>query len=356
MNTINTTTNLSMAPELEDARSAIKALGHALMDYKKSTDDTIRTMKMQPEEDALPIAASNNLVDYVTKGHSDARFPIVGGYSVIPQISLINDVMQTSSLMQMARKIRHEAGTEHTLVEIPAKAFVNLHESDEMQLVEILKTTLKLYAIEFGVFLESELIATNVPSNFSSVINGYLRERFANAENDLLISNDGVAGQVQGIGKLIGEDYVKMTLRYEDVPARLCDMLLQMMSQLPPEYLGNAIWLMSPRTWAAILAMRDSIGQFIHDANSTSTLFGKEVYCHTKFDETHNDIILCNLQEGYTFIEHPNILTMHDKYSDRRGVRNYFKKLIAGSVTNKRAWVSLKIEDMPKDASIRFCK
>jgi HK97 family phage major capsid protein len=163
----------------------------------------------------------------------------------------------------------------------------------------------------------------------------------------LFVSDQGLANQVQGIGRLVEEGFERTEIDYAAAPAQLYDTLLSMVTRLKQDYSDGAVWLMSPRVLSAISSIKDENGRLMKDVGPINELFGYKVYCHEGFDATHNQIIFANLERGYTVVENPNILALHDKYTDRRGVRNFFKKLVAGSVTDKAAWVSLRIKDLP---------
>ena len=129
-----------------------------------------------------------------------------------------------------------------------------------------------------------------------------------------------------------------------------------MEAMLQNEYHDNAVWLMSPKVFAALRSLKDGNGRFIMGPDSKPILLGKEVHCHERFNETSSDILLANVEKGYTVVEFPDILALHDRLKNRSGVTNYFKRLIAGSVTDSKAWVSLKINDLPKDKPLQFNK
>jgi len=350
MNTIETMQVIETATVQGDnnLKEAIQVLSDAFVDYKKSNDSVLKDIrrinKAYSTEVDLPIESSPYFAEYVTKG--TGNFEVSGGYSIIPQISILNNTKANiKSLMQLGTKVIQTSGTEHVLVEIPS--LTRMTEAGSLPMLEASKTILKLLAIEFGLFLESDLITGPMPVNFQSVIENSLQEKFAEVENGLFVSDEGLPNQIQGIGQLTGEGFDSDEIEYANADAQLYEKLLSMVTKLKQDYSEGAVWFMSPRVLAAISNMRDKNGRFIKDSGAIDELFGHKVYCHNGFDSTHNQIIFANVERGYTVVEHGHILALHDKYTNLRGVRNIFKKLVAGAVTDKSAWMSLRIAGLP---------
>lgn len=346
---------ISMEDELQNARSAIQVLSNAFADYKSSTDKELKSIKshsarmIKDPNDEIPSQRDSRICEYVTKGNADGFFPLHGGYSVIPASSFIDNESTTpTSLMRLARKVVQHQGSEHVLLEIPRDALVA--PDGRPQIKDLNRIPRRLRGIELELFLESENVVGDAPANFSVAVQSALNGYFSRAENELFISDEGASGQVQGIGSLVDSGYTALSVDYDELNGSVYSYLKWMTGLLPQEYHDNAVWLMSPRMYSAISSVRDISGRFISDFHSRRpTLLGFPVYCHERFDHTHNQIIFADIQHGYTMIEYPNVFAIHDQYRDRRGVVNYFKKLIAGAVTNKCAWISLQIKKLPQE-------
>jgi len=339
---------------------AVDALGQAFIDYKKDVDrrisslsSTIETKSMKSMHNDLPLHQSGDLLEYVKKGHSSS-FNVVGGYSVLPRFSLVDPMQQNSLIKQLANRVEQNSGSEHVVLSFDESQF-STSPDGELKILSPNRNARKLHAIETAIFLESNNVSDNSNvANLEQVVQNHISQRFASLENELFISDGGVSGSIDGIGNLKeGYDYVETNYAQCN---KIYDILFRMEAMLGNEYHDNAVWLMSPKVFAAIRSLTDKNGQFIVGPDSKPILLGKEVHCHQRFDNTSSDIILSNVQKGYTVIEYSDILALHDRLKNRAGVTNYFKRLIAGSVTDKKAWVSLKITDLPKDNPIQFNK
>lgn len=366
---INTTTdavNEEMLVEVRKASDytdshadAIEVLTNAFRDYKNSVDERIDSIKndsarMQvnkgyPQPEAMPVKSGNShLMDYITKGA--AGFSVQGGYAVIPEIDFVSAPEHASLIRLLASTIKQSGGMEHDLLRVSEKAFIKYPEDEKVPMVEPTSIKVNLHRLELGMFLRSTL-TSNVPANFESMVKSQLYKSFAKYENEYFLSNDGIEGKIKGIGNLSNaEGFKTVGMDYDGQANELYNRLFRMISMMSGEYMENAVWLMSSSMFTAIAGIRDIQGRFIGSYDyKNPTLLGFPVHCNDHFNSTEHQIILANLKEGYTLVEYPNILALHDNYKNREGVTNYFTKLMAGAITNKEPWVSLRINKLPQE-------
>lgn len=338
----------------EEHSEAIKVLTNAFHDYKSQVDGRIDALKSRNTqtkmEDVMPIQ-QNHMMEYITKGGSG--FAVQGGYSVIPEVDFVSAPEYVSVIRSLATIIKQGSGMEHDLIRIADNAFVRTPTGD-VPLVEPTPIKVKLHKLEFGIFLRTA-VTSSMPANFEGIVRNSLYKQFAKFEDELFLSDAGVEGKIDGIGNLAAEGFKSLEMTYDENAQTLYNYLFKMIAMMSSEYMDKAVWLMSPAMFTALTSIMDSYGRFMNMYDyQNPTLFGLPVHCHDQFNTTTHKIILANIKEGYTFVEYPNVLALHDNYRNRDGVTNYFTRLIGGAVTNKEPWVSLKIKNLPTNIVFRM--
>lgn len=343
---------------MNENNQTIETLAIALGDYQEKISDKLALIekqanntetliqKMQGESTFESIAPTFSVYDYVTK----REFPnMIDGLAFLPYPSYLKDPSQPRSLMRLAKQIVQNSGTEHLLLSMPTDSIAVASGMNILQLPHPTPLKLELHDLQAEINLLPQTISGQSPANFSSYLNNTLEYYFTSAENKLFISDNGVLNKIAGIGNLTSEGYKHFQVEYAP-DMDLMRTLGKMFGMLEPEYHQNAAWFMSPEMFAAILSIRDSTGRPINQ----DRLFGFPVYCNKNFNETSSKIILANIEEGYAMITYPGILADYNVTHDRKYVKYYFNRMVAGAVTDKKAWVSLSINNLPSPKEISF--
>jgi HK97 family phage major capsid protein len=198
---------------------------------------------------------------------------------------------------------------------------------------------LTLHDIQAEIDLLPQTISGHSPVNFNEYLTNTLERFFTLMENKFFISDEGIPNKIQGIGNLSG---ARLEIDYKP-DLDILPTLYSMIGQLPTEYHQGAVWFTSPEIMTAIRNILDTTGRAI----VSDELLGFPVYCHPYFNQTNSKIILANPLSGYVMITYPGLLADYNMTNDRKYVKYYFNRMVAGAVTDLKAWVSLGIKNLP---------
>lgn len=121
------------------------------------------------------------------------------------------------------------------------------------------------------------------------------------------------------------------------------DILIKTFHTLKPQYLKDAVWLMSRSAIASVRLLKDQQGQYLWQpglmAGTTSTLLGHPVIICDDMPPlvqgtASKSIAFGNWQEGYQIVDRANITLLRDPYSAKPYVEFYVTKRVGGDVIN----------------------
>jgi hypothetical protein len=287
--------------KMNENNYTIESLANALGDYQEKISDRLSLLekqahnaevlvqKMQTVSTYEPILPSFSIADYVMKREVPT---MIDGLAFLPYPSYVKNPAHPKSLMRLARQIVQNNGTDHLLLTMPTENIASASGIDVLQLPHPTPLKLVLHDLQAEISLLPQTISGQNPVNFNTYLNNTLEYYFTSAENRLLISNDGVANKITGIGNLTTAGYQYLQIEYR-TELDITGTLAKMLGMLAPEYHQNAAWFMSPEMFAAILAIRDANGRYINQEK----LFGFPVYCNANFNNTNSKILFANIED-----------------------------------------------------------
>lgn len=316
---------------------------------RKFNDST--SYKMTSNNAGVAISPHSGIYEYVTK--RETLNMNAAGLAFVPYASYMPAQSRQISLMRLTQNIIQQSGEEHLLLQTPIADLIPGREVNGIFTIPN-PTPIKreLHDFEAKINLLPSTIAGHGPVNFETYITNTLDYYFAASENHVFVSDNGIPNKIDGIGNLTDDGYHAMTIGYPELQLDVMQVLNRMIGTLKSEYQKEAIWLMSPSMFTAIRNVRDTLGHFINTENNS--LLGFPVYCHENFNTTQCKIVFANVQEGYAMISYPGLLAGHNVTNDRKYLQYYFNRKVGGGITNKQAWVSLKINDLPPPNAVMF--
>ena len=123
------------------------------------------------------------------------------------------------------------------------------------------------------------------------------------------------------------------------------DILIDLMTELNPEFTQGARWAMNRRTLAQIRKFRDAEGRVLVLPNVTATGLEFTLHGHpvSLFEDMPNiatnslSIAFGNFQAGYTIVDRAGIRLLVDPFTDKPNILMYTTKRVGGGVTNSDA-------------------
>lgn len=127
------------------------------------------------------------------------------------------------------------------------------------------------------------------------------------------------------------------------------DGLLDIETSLKPDYLNEAIWIMSRRTWREVRKLADGVGNFLLNREGLLEGFQKRLLGYPVvlmedmpniIDNSGNPVVgalsiaFGNFKKSYTIIDRFGTRVLRDPYTAKPYVKFYARKYVGGGVTN----------------------
>lgn len=189
----------------------------------------------------------------------------------------------------------------------------------------------------------------DVAWNLEAWISGKLAEKFSRQENHEFMVG-AAANEAQGILTLadwasLGV-YERNALETRALSANPTgDDLINLQSDLLEYYQGNAVWMMHRKTWAEVMKLKDTQGQYLLNpmmifSGVAMQLLGRPVVMAADMPVPGVDgipIIYGDMREGYAIVDRIGMRVLRDPYSVKGFVQFYTTKRCGGGVVNFQA-------------------
>lgn len=173
--------------------------------------------------------------------------------------------------------------------------------------------------------------------NIESWLAERLAESFVKAENSAFFKGDG---NKKPHGLLTNPD-IK---RVDTGNTVTVDTILQLMTELPEQYISGAHFLMNRKTLSLVQSLKDEQGRFIWQHSMADplaqTIFGVPVVCTAQMPDIADDslsIAIGDFSSGYKIVDRSQIHMMRDPYTEKPYVKFYATKRVGGDVINPDA-------------------
>lgn len=184
--------------------------------------------------------------------------------------------------------------------------------------------------------------------DLEAIIREYVAEDFAEEESKDFISGNGVSCAE---GLLTNAD-VSYTAGGEASTLTNADGLIGLSVGIKQQYRANAVWLMNRTTWAAVMKIKGSDGQYLYHRALSETfpdrLLGYRVLESVTMPDISTNtypIIFGDFRKGYAIADHVNMQWMVDAQTGFSAGVTYFKarRRVGGAVKVAEAIRKLKI-------------
>jgi HK97 family phage major capsid protein len=212
---------------------------------------------------------------------------------------------------------------------------------------------------QYAMPVSSQKALDDVSINLESFINGKVSEKFSRLENTGFVTGDG---NKKPTGFLSYANWATLGIYQRDAletrPTAAAsvfdgDDFIQLQTDLLEYYQANATWLMSRKTWAAVLELKDAVnGNYLLNPAMLfqgvlgMQLLGKPVRLFSDMPAKADSAVPVaygDFREGYTIVDRIGIRILRDPYTSKGFVKFYTTKRVGGAVTNYQAIKRLAI-------------
>lgn len=264
-------------------------------------NDTINSIQQQRNMDITNPSDDNSddtkneeraFVEYLRSGkgletRADANWTNEANGAVIPTSianKIIEKIEELSPVFRLATKY-NIGGTLNIPYYDETSGAVTMAYADEFE--ELESTSGKFLSIQLGGFLAGALckVSKKLMNNSKFDILGYVINKVAQA------AARWIDGELLGgtSDKITGLSTVSQIVPAAASTAVTVDELIDVQEEVPDEYQGEAIWIMSKNTRKAIRKLKDGDGNLLLNKDATAkwgyTLLSKDVYVASKMPD-----------------------------------------------------------------------
>ncbi len=350
----------------EELQHALHALGKSFQDYKANSDEKFKSINNIVETKAIsqesqlktPQTWNNDtkkqhsdLANYLCSGNTDSleyknsetHSQENGGYVCIPDANkmIIADNNYHSPIRNLSNIIHVNNSSAYELLLMEPANVIESNASTEFKQENSRSLTMdskkiQLHALESCLNISHEWVWQTKPANFQDFIVSKIANDISQKERELFIEGN------DNIDSIIPTDAtykIKSKLNYDNI--------VSMVSKLPDEFHNEAVFLMTRSVYAELLKMTDKSDRPLIrvDSQSINNYFlNYPIHFIPELAGKTCELIFCNLNKGYTVVEHKNLYNLHDQYSKKPLIQNYLRKYIGAKVIRPDAFVGLEIE------------
>ena len=284
-----------------------------------------------------------------------------GGYAV-PKV--IDGLLETllikqSPLRQLANVVQVSTQDYHKLVNIRGEAATWAGETDARpatntpKLADIVPTMGELYANA----LATQRMLDDVFFNAEQWLADTLADQFSAAEGSSFLTGDGtnkptglingtINNQADGTRAFGAIQYIASGAAGAFKSSDAADCLVDAVQSMRPGYrtTGEAAWLMSPGTLAAMMKLKDSLGRPLimpaYASGERNMLLGYPVYEDAWMPDiaaNSYSIAFGNFRRAYTIVDRIGMKVLRDPFSAKPYVGFYATKRTGGALVNSEA-------------------
>ena len=310
------------------------------------------------------LAEKEELLTYVRKGETGLEEKALstetnpGGGYLIPQV-IASDMVQTitahAPLRSLARVTTISTDALEVLVDKDSAQIGWVSETqsrDETTTPELARVKIPVHEL-YAKPRATQKLLDDAAINVESWLIEKVSTQMARTENDSFVNGDG-EGKPKGFltyptaqsqdwewGKL--EEFI--TLVDGDFGEFGADVLIDTLHAMKPQYLDQAVWIMSRSTLAAVRKVRsgdDYLFQPSFSDKAPGTLLGYPVVVCDDMPaliegKPSKAIVFANLREAYQIVDREGIHVLRDPYSAKPYVEFYTTRRVGGDVVNFEA-------------------
>lgn len=293
-------------------------------------------------------------VEYLRSGkgletRADANWTNEANGAVIPTSianKIIEKIEELSPVFRLATKY-NIGGTLNIPYYDETSGAVTMAYADEFE--ELESTSGKFLSIQLGGFLAGALckVSKKLMNNSNFDILGYVVEKVAQA------AARWIDGQLLGgtSDKISGLATVSQVVTAGAATAVTIDELIDVQEEVPDEYQGEAIWVMSKNTRKAIRKLKDGDGNLLLNKDATAkwgyTLLGKDVYVASKMPD---------METGKMAIYYGDFAGLAVKVSEALSVEVLREKYATQHAVGVVAWMEMdsKVENAQMISALKM--
>lgn len=326
-------------------------------------NDTINSIQQQRNLDIVNPSDDNSddtkneeraFVEYLRSGkgletRADANWTNEANGAVIPTSianKIIEKIEELSPVFRLATKY-NVGGTLNIPYYDETSGAVTMAYADEFE--ELESTSGKFLSIQLGGFLAGALckVSKKLMNNSNFDILGYVVEKVAQA------AARWIDGQLLGgtSDKISGLTTVSQVVTAGAATAVTIDELIDVQEEVPDEYQGEAIWVMSKNTRKAIRKLKDGDGNLLLNKDATAkwgyTLLGKDVYVASKMPD---------METGKMAIYYGDFAGLAVKVSEALSVEVLREKYATQHAVGVVAWMEMdsKVENAQMISALKM--
>lgn len=326
-------------------------------------NDTINAIQQQRNLDIVNPSDDNSddtkneeraFVEYLRSGkgletRADANWTNEANGAVIPTSianKIIEKIEELSPVFRLATKY-NVGGTLNIPYYDETSGAVTMAYADEFE--ELESTSGKFLSIQLGGFLAGALckVSKKLMNNSNFDILGYVVEKVAQA------AARWIDGQLLGgtSDKISGLATVSQVVTAGAATAVTIDELIDVQEEVPDEYQGESIWVMSKNTRKAIRKLKDGDGNLLLNKDATAkwgyTLLGKDVYVASKMPD---------MQTGKMAIYYGDFAGLAVKVSEALSVEVLREKYATQHAVGVVAWMEMdsKVENAQMISALKM--
>ncbi len=326
-------------------------------------NDTINAIQQQRNLDIVNPSDDNSdnaqneeraFVEYLRSGkgletRADANWTNEANGAVIPTSianKIIEKIEELSPVFRLATKY-NIGGTLNIPYYDETSGAVTMAYADEFE--ELESTSGKFLSIQLGGFLAGALckVSKKLMNNSKFDILGYVIKKVAQA------AARWIDGELLGgtSDKITGLSTVSQIVPAAASTAVTVDELIDVQEEVPDEYQGEAIWVMSKNTRKAIRKLKDGDGNLLLNKDATAkwgyTLLGKDVYVASKMPD---------MESGKLAIYYGDFAGLAVKVSEDLSVEVLREKYATQHAVGVVAWMEMdsKVENAQMISALKM--
>lgn len=269
--------------------------------------------------------------------HQDILERVITDYSPLRRVARITSI--TSDRLELL--VEQGQGDVGWVSEVGAR--------DETDAPELTKVTIHAHEL-FAKPRASQKLLDDSHVDVEAWLMQKIAEQMGRKETDAFVMGDG-QGKPKGFLTYPSVDlhdpkweHIETHKTGADGALLESDVLIDVFHAMKPEYLSNAVWMMSRAALSMIRKLKDKDGNYIWtpsvSADGVSQLLGHDVVLCESMPAPSKDslsIVFANMSEAYHIVERQDVNVLRDPYSAKPYVEFYATKRVGGDVVNFEA-------------------
>lgn len=347
----------AIAENLEEIKTMVQGFKDKTMTEVKSAIEILKAVNASPQRPNLKQSVSattekHSFLNYVRHGvplEHKALSEAEG--SVLVPNDFANFVLENLEHISVLRRIGQVVQTRSAQYNaVIANRHLNAQWGDNKPAPQgfsdmgLAKKIIPIHTLSVTLRLSCTLIE-DVPFNMEQWLYDHMVAEMAQKENEAFFwGGDNRPEGLLSVEKT--EAGTEETVKLFKVPPQkeIVDTLIQMTCHLDPIFLGEARWIMSPKTLSQLRRLKNKQGDYLyhtsHLGEAKHTFLGHEVVLCSELNKKDQPetLLFGNFKEAYLIVDRMDMTLLRDPYSAKPDVDLFVRRRVGGGCKNLQAF------------------